>query len=140
MTTQEKSRQGFWQSLFGRDEGQEPCAEVPEPVVEAPAQEAAGPELEIAPSDPIVAYFAGASGVVEIEKLDLDSPALRAMKAADIKVVVPLVSQGELIGLLSLGPRLSQQEYSADDRKLLNDLATQTAPAVQVAQLVRQQQ
>jgi serine phosphatase RsbU (regulator of sigma subunit) len=87
-----------------------------------------------------VAYFAGASGVVEIDKLDLDSPALEAMKEAQIKVVVPLVSQGELIGLLNLGPRLSQQEYSADDRKLLNDLATQTAPAVQVAQLVRQQQ
>ena len=139
MTTQEKSRQGFWQSLFGRDEGQEPREEVSEPVVETTVQEAA-PELEIAPNDPIVAYFAGASGVVEIEKLDLDSPALRAMKAADIKLVVPLVSQGELIGLLNLGPRLSQQEYSADDRKLLNDLATQTAPAVQVAQLVRQQQ
>ena len=44
------------------------------------------------------------------------------------------------IGLLNLGPRLSQQEYSADDRKLLSDLATQTAPAVRVAQLVRQQQ
>src|SRR3954467_6397179 len=139
MTTQEKSRQGFWQSLFGRDDGQEPREDVPEPLVEAPPQEAA-PELEIAPNDPIVAYFASASGVVEIEKLDLDSPALRAMKEADIKVVVPLVSQGELIGLLNLGPRLSQQEYSADDRKLLNDLATQTAPAVQVAQLVRQQQ
>src|SRR5215210_3705595 len=139
MTTQEKSRQGFWQSLFGRDEGQEPREEVPEPIVEAPLQEVA-PEVEIAPNDPIVAYFASASGVVEIDKLDLDSPALRAMKAADIKVVVPLVSQGELIGLLNLGPRLSQQEYSADDRKLLNDLATQTAPAVQVAQLVRQQQ
>jgi len=139
MTTQERSRQGFWQSLFGRDEKQEPRDEAPEPVVETPIQEA-GPELEIAPNDPIVAYFASASGVVEIDKLDLDSPALRAMKAADIKVVVPLVSQGELIGLLNLGPRLSQQEYSADDRKLLNDLATQTAPAVQVAQLVRQQQ
>jgi serine phosphatase RsbU (regulator of sigma subunit) len=139
MTTQERSRQGFWQSLFGRDEKQEPQEEIPAPVVETPLQEA-GPELEIAPNDPIVAYFASASGVVEIDKLDLDSPALRAMKAADIKVVVPLVSQGELIGLLNLGPRLSQQEYSADDRKLLNDLATQTAPAVQVAQLVRQQQ
>src|SRR5215212_8740628 len=139
MTTQEKNRQGFWQSLFGRDEGQEPREEIPEPAVEVPLQEA-GPELEIAPNDPIVAYFASASGVVEIDKLDLDSPALEAMKVADIKVVVPLVSQGELIGLLNLGPRLSQQEYSADDRKLLNDLATQTAPAVQVAQLVRQQQ
>jgi serine phosphatase RsbU (regulator of sigma subunit) len=139
MTTQERSRQGFWQSLFGRDEKQEPPEEISEPLVETPLQEA-GPELQIAPNDPIVAYFASASGVVEIDKLDLDSPALAAMKEADIKVVVPLVSQGELIGLLNLGPRLSQQEYSADDRKLLNDLATQTAPAVQVAQLVRQQQ
>jgi serine phosphatase RsbU (regulator of sigma subunit) len=139
MTTQQRKRQGFWQSLFGRDGRQEPREEIPEPVVDAPSQEP-GPEVEIAPNDPIVAYFASASGVVEIDKLDLDSPALRAMKAADIKVVVPLVSQGELIGLLNLGPRLSQQEYSADDRKLLNDLATQTAPAVQVAQLVRQQQ
>ena len=139
MTTQEKNRQGFWQSLFGRDDGQNLREEVPELVVEAAPQEAV-PEVEIAPNDPIVAYFASASGVVEIDKLDLDSPALTAMKAADIKVVVPLVSQGELIGLLNLGPRLSQQEYSADDRKLLNDLATQTAPAVQVAQLVRQQQ
>jgi serine phosphatase RsbU (regulator of sigma subunit) len=139
MTTQQRKRQGFWQSLFGRDGGQETREEIPDPVVEAPSQEP-GPEVEIAPNDPIVAYFASASGVVEIDKLDLDSPALRAMKEADIKVVVPLVSQGELIGLLNLGPRLSQQEYSADDRKLLNDLATQTAPAVQVAQLVRQQQ
>src|SRR5918996_100032 len=139
MTTQQRNRQGFWQSLFGRDGRQEPREEISEPIVEAPSQEP-GPEVEIAPNDPIVAYFASASGVVEIDKLDLDSPALRAMKAADIKVVVPLVSQGELIGLLNLGPRLSQQEYSADDRKLLNDLATQTAPAVQVAQLVRQQQ
>jgi serine phosphatase RsbU (regulator of sigma subunit) len=98
------------------------------------------PDLQIAPDDPILAYLADASGVVEIEKLDLDSPALREMKAADVKLVVPLVSQGELIGLLNLGPRLSQQEYSADDRKLLSDLSTQTAPAVRVAQLVRQQQ
>jgi serine phosphatase RsbU (regulator of sigma subunit) len=100
----------------------------------------AAPDLEIAPNDPILAYLATVSGVVEVEKLDLDSPALRAMRAADVKLVVPLVSQGDLIGLLNLGPRLSQQEYSADDRKLLSDLATQTAPAVRVAQLVRQQQ
>jgi serine phosphatase RsbU (regulator of sigma subunit) len=137
MTAQAQDKRGFWQNLLGHDgrnAPQEPLA------VTEPSQQLAAPEIEIAPNDPIVAYFASASGVVEIDKLDLDSPALRAMKTADIKVVVPLVSQGELIGLLNLGPRLSQQEYSADDRKLLNDLATQTAPAVQVAQLVRQQQ
>src|SRR6266542_242852 len=46
----------------------------------------------------------------------------------------------ELIGLLNLGPRRSEQEYSTDDRKLLNDLAGHTAPAVRVAQLVREQE
>jgi serine phosphatase RsbU (regulator of sigma subunit) len=54
-------------------------------------------------------------------------------------VAIPLVSQGELVGLLNLGPRLSEQDYSTDDRGLLNTLATQAAPAVRVAQLVREQ-
>jgi serine phosphatase RsbU (regulator of sigma subunit) len=136
MTAQTKNRKGFWQNLLRRDGSKAP-EETPA-VAEAPPQ--AAPELDIAPNDPILAYLASVSGVVEIEKLDLDSPALAEMKEAGIKLVVPLVSQGELIGLLNLGPRLSQQEYSADDRKLLSDLATQTAPAVRVAQLVRQQQ
>src|SRR3712207_4522588 len=137
MTTQTKNRRGFWQNLFRRD-GREAPREAP--AVPEATKQVAPPELEIAPNDPILAYLASVSGVVEVEKLDLDSPALRAMRAADVRLVVPLVSQGELIGLLNLGPRLSQQEYSADDRKLLSDLATQTAPAVRVAQLVRQQQ
>ena len=137
MTAHTKNRRGFWQSLFRSDRSKAPGAEAP--AVVEPTPQVAAPELGIAPDDPILAYLANASGVVEVEKLDLDSPALRTMKAADIKLVVPLVSQGELIGLLNLGPRLSQQEYSADDRKLLSDLSTQTAPAVRVAQLVRQQ-
>ncbi|MBA2509972.1 MAG: SpoIIE family protein phosphatase [Rubrobacteraceae bacterium] len=136
MTTQTKQKTGFWQDLFRRD-GREKPEEAPA-VADVPQQVA--PELDIAPNDPILAYLAGVSGVVEVEKLDLDSPALAKMREADVKLLVPLVSQGELIGLLNLGPRLSQQEYSADDRKLLSDLATQTAPAVRVAQLVRQQQ
>jgi serine phosphatase RsbU (regulator of sigma subunit) len=153
--THQRNRRGFWQSILGRDGGQKRAQQIPqqsddeEPLFEPTHHQEhhhqehhqqATAQIHIAPNDPIVAYLASASGVVEIDKLDLHSPALEAMKANQIKVVVPLVSQGELIGLLNLGPRLSQQEYSADDRKLLNDLATQTAPAVQVAQLVRQQQ
>jgi serine phosphatase RsbU (regulator of sigma subunit)/anti-sigma regulatory factor (Ser/Thr protein kinase) len=56
-----------------------------------------------------------------------------------VKVAVPLVSQNELIGVLNLGARMSEQDYSADDRGLLNTLASQAAPAVRVAQLVREQ-
>jgi GAF domain-containing protein len=38
-----------------------------------------------------------------------------------------LVSQNELIGVLNLGARMSEQDYSADDRGLLNTLASQAA-------------
>jgi GAF domain-containing protein len=98
------------------------------------------PPIDIAPDDPIVAYFLSAPGAIEVDKLHLDSPALTALRAAGVKLAIPLVSQGELVGLLNLGPRLSEQDYSPDDRGLLNTLATQAAPAVRVAQLVREQQ
>src|SRR6476620_11621522 len=98
------------------------------------------PAVDIAANDPLVAYFLGSTGAVELEHIRLESPALRALKAAGVKLAVALVSQGELIGLLNLGPRLSEQDYSADDRALLSNLATQAGPAVRVAQLVRQQQ
>ena len=96
--------------------------------------------FEIAPNDPIVAYLQSDAGVVEVDKLTLDSPAVRALKEAGIKMAVPLVGQGEVIGLLNIGSHLGGQEYSTEDRKLLGDLAIQAAPAVRVAQLVRQQQ
>lgn len=97
-------------------------------------------DLDIAPNDPLLAYVQQNPGVLDVEQLKLDSPALVAMRQAGIRLVVPLVSQGELIGLINLGSRLSEQEYSSDDYKLLADLATQAAPALRVAQLVKQQQ
>jgi serine phosphatase RsbU (regulator of sigma subunit)/anti-sigma regulatory factor (Ser/Thr protein kinase) len=106
--------------------------------VEAPHQ-ATMLDVDIAPNDPLLIYFQNSPGVVDIDNLLITSPGLAALKQVGVRLVVPLVSQGELIGLINLGPRLSEQEYSADDRKLLNDLATQAAPAVRVAQLARQQ-
>ena len=66
-------------------------------------------------------------------------PPSRRLREAGVALVVPLVSQGELIGTLNLGPRLSEQDYSTDDRRLLTTLAAQAAPAIRVAQLVREQ-
>jgi serine phosphatase RsbU (regulator of sigma subunit)/anti-sigma regulatory factor (Ser/Thr protein kinase) len=105
-----------------------------------PAEAPSEPGLEISPTDPIVPYFQSAPGAVELKSLELDSPALEQMRAQGITMVVPLVTQGELIGLLNLGPRLSDQEYSPDDRRLLESLAAQVAPAVKVGQLVREQE
>src|ERR687885_1717183 len=127
----------FWQ-MFGRRGNAEPQVERTT-ITERPTH-AVAPAVEIAPNDPIIAYFQSAPGAVDIDKLELQSPAVQALKAAGVKLAVPLVSQGELIGLLNLGPRLSEQDYSTDDRGLLTNLATQAAPALRVAQLVRQQQ
>ena len=100
---------------------------------------ASAPVVDIAPNDPLFALLQGASGAVDVASLDLDSAALRELRAGGVTLVVPLVSQGELIGTLNLGPRLSEQEYSSDDRRLLTSLAAQAAPAVRLAQLVQEQ-
>jgi len=113
------------------------------PRKQAPTHAEPPPEqapVEIAPNDPLLAYFQSSAEAVDIEALELDSPALSELKAAGVKLAVPLVSQGELIGVLNLGPRLSEQEYSSDDRKLLDNLAAQAAPALRVGQLVREQE
>jgi hypothetical protein len=90
MTAQTTNKTGFWRDLFRRDG--RGASEEKAAVADAPQQ--AAPELDIAPNDPILAYLAGVSGVVEVEKLDLDSPALAKMREAGVKLLVPLVSQG----------------------------------------------
>ena len=95
---------------------------------------------EIPLQDPVIGFFSKASYAAEIEGLDLVSPGLETLKSTGVEIVVPLVTHGELVAWISLGPRLSSQEYSADDRALLSNLAVQAAPAVHVAQLVAEQQ
>jgi serine phosphatase RsbU (regulator of sigma subunit)/anti-sigma regulatory factor (Ser/Thr protein kinase) len=105
-----------------------------------PTTRASTEEVDIPPTDPLLAYILNTPGIIEVDKLNLDSPTLRRLKETNIRLAVPLISQGELIGLLNLGTRLSEADYSTDDRRLLNTLATQAAPALRVAQLARQQQ
>jgi serine phosphatase RsbU (regulator of sigma subunit)/anti-sigma regulatory factor (Ser/Thr protein kinase) len=118
--------------------------------VPAPAQAVLDPEpvpvaglpdiaIEIPETDPLFAYLQSAPGPVDVARLELVSPALQALREGGVSLVVPLVTQGELIGTLNLGPRLSEQDYSSDDRRLLGTLAAQAAPAIRVAQLVREQ-
>lgn len=132
------TKPNLWQRLFG---GKTVPTEKPVVVSDAPKPlPGTLVTLDLPPNDPLVAYFSTTPGVVELDKLNLDSPALRDLNKQGVRMVIPLVNQGELLGLLNLGSRLSDQDYSSDDRVLLNNLATQTAPAIRVAQLVRQQQ
>jgi hypothetical protein len=101
----------------------------------------------IASNDPIIARLQHAKSVVEVDKLRPSSPliplgtspALQTMKEDSAIVAAQLVHQGEFIGLITLGPRRSEQGYATDDYQLLSNLATQAAPAFRVADLVRVQ-
>ncbi len=77
---------------------------------------------------------------MDLTSLDLESPALEQLRADGVALIVPLVTNGELVGMLNVGARLSEQGYSADDRRLLESLAARAAPAMRVGQLIRQQQ
>jgi serine phosphatase RsbU (regulator of sigma subunit) len=99
-----------------------------------------GPDIDLAANDPLVAYLLSHAQAVDITGLQLDSPGLAALRAAGAVLVIPLISSGSLVGLLSLGPRRSERGYSSEDKRLLTALAGYAAPAMRVGQLVREQQ
>jgi len=117
----------------------EPATDAPAGIAAAAGADLASIAVDIPEADPLFAYLQSAPGPVDVGRLELESPAVQALRDADVALVVPLVTQGELIGTLNLGPRLSEQDYSTDDRRLLATLAAQAAPAIRVAQLVREQ-
>lgn len=132
-------RSGLFSFLRRARKGEQTTAEAASAIQE-PGVLPWGAEIDIANNDPLLAFLASASGAVDISGLHFESPALNALRTANVRLIVPLISQGELIGMMHLGPRLSEQEFSTDDRRLLTNLAAQAAPAVRLAQLVREQE
>ncbi len=96
--------------------------------------------IPIPEGDPLETLLLSSGGPIELRGLELESATLDEIRGAGVDLIVPLIGQGELLGALYLGPRLSDQPYSGDDRRLLGGLASQVAPAMKVAQLVREQQ
>jgi serine phosphatase RsbU (regulator of sigma subunit) len=132
--TMQPARMALWlrpgESVADEDQGAAPAPHR--------ARHAEVVPVQVDGDDPIVAHLEAAPGPVDLDELEVDSPARDALEAAGMQLVVPLVSQASLVSLLALGPRRSERDYAGDDRKLLEDLAQRAAPAVRVAQLVRQ--
>jgi serine phosphatase RsbU (regulator of sigma subunit) len=95
-------------------------------------------QVQVGREDRMITYLEAITAPVVLDELELVSPARDALQAAGMRLLVPLVSQARLVGLLGLGPRRSERDYASNDRKLLEDLAKRAAPALRVAQLVRQ--
>lgn len=92
--------------------------------------------VDISPDDPLLPLLLALGRPVDVDELELDSPAVTAMREAGVVLLVPMVSHGELISVLQLGSRRSDQPYNADDRSLLASVAGGAAPALRVAQLL----
>jgi putative nucleotidyltransferase with HDIG domain len=56
------------------------------------------------------------------------------------ELYIPLKSQGDMVGILAIGPRLSGLSYSEDDIQTLTTLANQTAVAFENARLFSAEQ
>lgn len=95
--------------------------------------------VQIDPADPIAPVLQSSGAPIPVST-DIDSPAMDGFRAGGAKLIVPLVTHGELGGALVVGPRLSGQEYSIDDRRFLDRLAALAAPVFRVAQLLEEQE
>lgn len=68
----------------------------------------------------------------------LIAPAAQSENSNQSKIANP--KSEILIGVLALGPRLSEQHYSREDQTLLTGLADQAGTAIYVAQLIQEKQ
>jgi sigma-B regulation protein RsbU (phosphoserine phosphatase) len=57
------------------------------------------------------------------------------LRILDSQLLLPLALKDRLLGIISLGPKLSEEPYSADDLRLLHAVASQTGLALENARL-----
>ena len=100
------------------------------------------PRTVIAGENPMISWLNLNDVIVTHQELETDTH-FRALWEEERNVInqlgaeifIPLNAKGELVGLIALGPKLSEQTYSNEDKQTLISLAHQTAVAVQNAQL-----
>lgn len=64
---------------------------------------------------------------------------MRAVAGLDAKLLIPLKAKGELTGVLVVGPKLSDEDYSSSDISLMQTVVNQTATAIENARLYAQE-
>ena len=100
------------------------------------------PHTKIAADHPIINLINTNDQVIVRQELET-LPIFRSMwqkekaiiKKLEGELFIPLKTAGELLGVIILGPKQSEQPYSNEDKQLLLTLSQQTAVAVNNAQL-----
>lgn len=96
--------------------------------------------VNLADDAPFISYLRRHLGLTEMDRLQLNDPIMQKLKSQRAQLLFPLASQGELIGLLILGPDLKGDKYTSEQRVMIGDLIPRVSHALRVAQLVQEQQ
>lgn len=91
--------------------------------------------LDIEPSDPLIQLLERRAGPIEVASLDLDSPALSALRDARTDFIVPLVSSDGLVGLLAVASKAAHKEEHRS-RDWLFRWSSRAAASLRLAQLI----
>lgn len=100
------------------------------------------PRTSIASDHPLISQLALNDSVINQQDIDTN-PKFKSLWGQEKEVInsmeadiyIPLRAKGELLGFVSLGPKLSEQHYSSEEKQILLTLSNQVAVAVQNAQL-----
>ncbi len=96
-------------------------------------------DISLTNDDPLVDVLHRSRDGVELDHLNIESASLDGLRRKGIVLVMPVISQGELVGMINLGPHTGELPYSLDDRRLLSALAGRVAPAMRIVQMIRQE-
>jgi GAF domain-containing protein len=118
----------LWGTLAGRPHPPAPTTEM-----------ATLKQLEIAPDEQLIGYFEQHPVPLVAHGIDPASPAAPYLGTNGVSLLVPLVTQGRLVGLLSLGEPTGGGSYSRDDLAFLTTLADEAAASARIAQLLARQ-
>ncbi len=97
--------------------------------LQAYAGHPAGQAQTLSMRDPVVQRLAAAGAPLELDHDNLRNPLLEQLHA-EILVPISGSANGELQGVKVLGPRLSEEPYSARDKRLLASVASQAGIAM----------
>ncbi len=69
--------------------------------------------------------------ISERSRITVDENEIEWVRDNEISVTIPMISQGELIGVLNLGKKSNEEDFSAEDLDILTQASAQTALALQ---------
>jgi sigma-B regulation protein RsbU (phosphoserine phosphatase) len=72
---------------------------------------------------------------VRVRADESQMPESEALHRLDAQLLLPLATRKELLGFISLGPKRSEEPYSASDTRLLRTVAAQTGMALENSRL-----